>query len=64
MMQSISMQILADYEQTPSMRFLCNKCCQGWNGLLDYEKQNVSDTVIRLLLGQNARKEVKGHDEY
>jgi UDP-N-acetylglucosamine 2-epimerase (non-hydrolysing) len=35
-----------------------------WAILEDYSKLNVSDTVIRLLMGQNIRLERKGHDEY
>lgn len=41
-----------------------NKMNQRWNGLQDYDKENVSDIVIRLLLGQNIKIERKGHDEY
>jgi UDP-N-acetylglucosamine 2-epimerase (non-hydrolysing) len=41
-----------------------DKLKQQWNGLPDYDKINVSDTVIRLLLGQDAKVKVKGHDEY
>lgn len=37
---------------------------QTWRGLPDYDKENVSDTVIRLLLGQTVKKERQGHDEY
>ena len=37
---------------------------QQWMGLDDYDKHNVSDTVIRLLLGQSDKVERKGHDEY
>jgi UDP-N-acetylglucosamine 2-epimerase (non-hydrolysing) len=35
-----------------------------WHGLKDYDKVNVSDTVIRLLLGQTPVIKRKGHDEY
>ena len=35
-----------------------------WSGLRDYDKVNVSDTVIRLLLGQTPCLKRKGHDEY
>jgi UDP-N-acetylglucosamine 2-epimerase (non-hydrolysing) len=35
-----------------------------WSGLEDYDKLNVSDTVVRLLMGQNFRPERMGHDEY
>jgi UDP-N-acetylglucosamine 2-epimerase (non-hydrolysing) len=41
-----------------------NYCKQGWGGLCDYTKDNVSDTVIRLLLGQTITYKPKGHDEY
>jgi UDP-N-acetylglucosamine 2-epimerase (non-hydrolysing) len=41
-----------------------NKCTQNWNGLDDYDKVNVSDTVIRLFLGQSIKITRKGHDEY
>lgn len=37
---------------------------QPWMGLDDYEKVNVSDTVIRLLIGQTTIITRKGHDEY
>lgn len=37
---------------------------QGWSLDNDYFKLNVSDTVIRLLLGQNDKIVRKGHDEY
>jgi UDP-N-acetylglucosamine 2-epimerase (non-hydrolysing) len=37
---------------------------QWWKNLPDYTKDNVSDTVIRLLLGQNIKITRKGHDEY
>lgn len=40
------------------------KLQQPWRGLDDYDKENVSDTVIRLLLGQNDKIEKRGHDEY
>ena len=39
-------------------------CRQIWEGLKDYTKENVSDTVIRLLLGQTITYKPKGHDEY
>jgi len=39
-------------------------CKQPWEPLDDYHKINVSDTVIRLLLGQNITFSRKGHDEY
>jgi len=35
-----------------------------WEGLDDYDKLNVSDTVIRLLVGQSVTLTRKGHDEY
>ena len=41
-----------------------NKMGQEGGGLDDYDKLNVSDTVIRFLLGQDVRIERKGHDEY
>lgn len=37
---------------------------QPWPKLDDYHKENVSDTVIRLLLGQSIDITRKGHDEY
>lgn len=37
---------------------------QDWGPLEDYIKENVSDTVIRLLLGQKDYIVRKGHDEY
>ena len=37
---------------------------QPWAGLEDYDKINVSDTVVRLLLGQNTKFARHGHDEY
>jgi len=37
---------------------------QEWRRLDDYTKENVSDTVIRLLLGKEYKYERKGHDEY
>lgn len=40
------------------------KLSQTWGKLDDYVKENVSDTVIRLLLGQSQKINVKGHDEY
>jgi len=40
------------------------ECKQPWEPLDDYNKINVSDTVIRLLLGQNMTFSRKGHDEY
>jgi UDP-N-acetylglucosamine 2-epimerase (non-hydrolysing) len=49
--------ILRAYSQIGNLK-------QTWNELPDYEKLNVSDTVIRLLLGQDAKRTVKGHDEY
>jgi UDP-N-acetylglucosamine 2-epimerase (non-hydrolysing) len=49
--------ILRAYSQIGNLK-------QTWNGLPDYDKVNVSDTVIRFLLGQNVRKERQGHDEY
>lgn len=49
--------ILRAYSQIGNLK-------QTWNGFPDYEKLNVSDTVIRLLLGQNIKPERKGHDEY
>jgi len=44
--------------------FSIKRLRQEWNGLDDYDKANVSDTVIRLLLGQNIPITRKGHDEY
>ena len=41
-----------------------NYCRQFWKGLPDYTKDNVSDTVVRLLLGQTITYKPKGHDEY
>lgn len=41
-----------------------DKMKQSWNGIPDYDKENVSDTVIRLLLGQQEKVQRKGHDEY
>jgi UDP-N-acetylglucosamine 2-epimerase (non-hydrolysing) len=41
-----------------------DKLTQRWRGLPDYDKVNVSDTVIRFLLGQNVSFTRKGHDEY
>jgi UDP-N-acetylglucosamine 2-epimerase (non-hydrolysing) len=35
-----------------------------WKGLEDYDKLNVTDTVIRLLLGQSIQLTRRGHDEY
>ena len=40
------------------------KLTQSWGKLDDYVKENVSDTVIRLLLGSSKKINVKGHDEY
>ena len=40
------------------------KLKQPWRGLDDYTKENVSETVIRLLLGKDYKFERKGHDEY
>ena len=37
---------------------------QPWPKLPDYWKENVSDTVVRLLLGKDYKYERKGHDEY
>jgi UDP-N-acetylglucosamine 2-epimerase (non-hydrolysing) len=37
---------------------------QPWGRLSDYTKENVSDTVVRLLLGKDYRYERQGHDEY
>jgi len=37
---------------------------QEWGLLDDYNKENVSETVVRLLLGQSIKFERKGHDEY
>lgn len=37
---------------------------QKWTGLPDYDKQNVSDTIVRLLMGQKDFITRKGHDEY
>jgi len=45
--------------------FLINRAIKNpWSILEDYSKLNVSDTVIRLLMGQNIRLERRGHDEY
>ena len=41
-----------------------HKLTQPWPRLPDYWKENVSDTVIRLLLGKDYKFERKGHDEY
>jgi UDP-N-acetylglucosamine 2-epimerase (non-hydrolysing) len=38
--------------------------CQEWPELPDYNKINVSDTVVRLLMGQRDFITRKGHDEY
>jgi len=40
------------------------KMNQLWGGLPDYTKENVSDTVVRILLGKDYRYERQGHDEY
>lgn len=40
------------------------KLSQPWGGLPDYTKLNVSDTVVRILLGKDYKYERKGHDEY
>ena len=40
------------------------ECSQRWEPLEDYHKLNVSDTVIRILLGQRVTFSRKGHDEY
>lgn len=37
---------------------------QQWPALPDYHKDNVSDTVVRLLLGKDYKYEIKGHDAY
>jgi hypothetical protein len=37
---------------------------QTWPVLDDYSKENVSDTVIRILMGQKVSITRKGHDEY
>jgi UDP-N-acetylglucosamine 2-epimerase (non-hydrolysing) len=49
--------ILRAYKEVRNMK-------QPWPKLADYTKENVSDTVIRLLLGQSVRITRKGHDEY
>lgn len=49
--------ILRAYDSIKNMK-------QRWPELGDYTKENVSDTVIRLLLGQTQKLERKGHDEY
>ena len=36
----------------------------NWPDLDDYVKENISDTVVRLLLGQKDYILRKGHDEY
>jgi UDP-N-acetylglucosamine 2-epimerase (non-hydrolysing) len=41
-----------------------SKINQSWDALGDYNKENVSDTVIRLLLGQSINLTRHGHDEY
>jgi UDP-N-acetylglucosamine 2-epimerase (non-hydrolysing) len=41
-----------------------NEKVKPWEGLEDYDKLNVSDTVVRLLMGQNHKPERMGHDEY
>ncbi len=41
-----------------------NSMTQYWGDLPDYYKENVSDTVIRLLMGKEYKYERKGHDEY
>jgi UDP-N-acetylglucosamine 2-epimerase (non-hydrolysing) len=41
-----------------------NKVTQKWEKLDDYEKLNVSDTIVRLLVGQSVSITRKGHDEY
>jgi len=37
---------------------------QKWDWLEDYDKMNVSDTVIRILMGQRVSIIRKGHDDY
>jgi|WetSurMetagenome_2_1015567.scaffolds.fasta_scaffold00103_26 UDP-N-acetylglucosamine 2-epimerase (non-hydrolysing) len=49
--------ILRAYSQIGNLK-------QKWVKPDDYTKENVSDTIVRFLLGQQIRKEVKGHDEY
>jgi UDP-N-acetylglucosamine 2-epimerase (non-hydrolysing) len=49
--------ILRAYESIGAMK-------QSWGKLDDYIKENVSDTVIRLLMGQSIKITRKGHDEY
>lgn len=49
--------ILRAYRSIGNMR-------QPWRGLGDYDKENVSETVIRLLLGQTEKITRKGHDDY
>jgi len=49
--------ILTAYRGIESMK-------QQWGKLGDYIKENVSDTVVRLLLGKEYRFERRGHDEY
>ena len=41
-----------------------DKMNMAWPMLGDYHKENVSDTVIRLLMGQSCKITRKGHDEY
>ena len=40
------------------------KTKQVWSVLDDYSKENVSDTVIRILMGQRVSITRRGHDEY
>jgi UDP-N-acetylglucosamine 2-epimerase (non-hydrolysing) len=40
------------------------KLTKNWDALQDYHKENVSDTVVRILLGQSVTLIRKGHDEY
>jgi UDP-N-acetylglucosamine 2-epimerase (non-hydrolysing) len=58
--------ILAGTKTEDIMRAYRNigKMEQKWNGLPDYDKVNVSEIVIRMLLGQSVKITRKGHDEY
>lgn len=44
--------------------FSIDEMTQPWKSLDDYNKMNVSDTVIRILMGQKVSIKRKGHDEY
>lgn len=49
--------ILSAYHSIEDMK-------QEWKVLDDYSKVNVSETVIRILMGQRIKIQRKGHDEY